>query len=302
MKHIVILNGRAGEGTAINYVNNIEKAFKGLDCEIHYTTAPGEATEYLKEELAKINEPTRVYACGGDGTLNECLNGVYGFDNVELAVYSIGTGNDFVKIYGGKEKFLNLENIINGEATEIDISEITSPELPRPIYSLNAVNVGFDAMVGYYGNIYKEKGKKDPYDKAIVPCLLKHRFNKIKVLVDGEKITNKSKILMANFCHGQYIGGKFHAAPKSVNTDGLIDVCLVNTCSIFTFLKILKPFTDGEHFNGKFDKIFKYKQAQEIEISSPKTISICVDGEMYPGKTFKMKSLPKAVKFILPKE
>ena len=301
MKHLIILNGRAGEGTAINHVNEIEKAFKNLDAEIHYTSAPGEATTFLRSYLANETNHVRVYACGGDGTLNECLNGIVGHDNVELAVYAIGTGNDFVKIYGGKERFMNLENIINGTIEKVDISKIEAPTLETPLYSINAINVGFDAYVGHYGNIYKEKGKKDPYDKGLVPAIFKNRFNKIQITVDGERITKK-KMLMCNFCHGQYIGGKFKTAPRSVNTDGLLEVCLVNCVSLFTFLNVLGPFTKGEHLDSpKFSKYFTYRRATEIEIESKKDTVLCIDGEIIQGSKFLIKVLPAAINFVVPK-
>ena len=301
MKHIIILNGHAGEGTAQSHLSLIQEAFKNLDAEIHCTCAPGEATTFLRERLANETEQVRVYACGGDGTLHECLNGVVGHDNVELALHAIGTGNDFAKVYGGLTRFSDINKVIEGTVENIDISKITSPGLDRDIYCINAINAGFDAMVGQLGNVYKTQGKKDPYDKAIFPCLFKYMKNKIKIVVDGEEISGKA-ILLANFCHGQYVGGKFHTAPRSSNTDGLLEVCMAKPVSIFTFLGILKPFEKGEHLDGKYDKILKYRQGKEVNLSSLKDFYLCVDGEMYLAKEFNITVLPQSLKFVVPKE
>ena len=301
MKHIIILNGHAGEGTAQSHLSELQEAFKNLDAEIHCTTAPGEAITFLRERLANETAPVRVYACGGDGTLHECLNGVVGHDNVELALNAIGTGNDFAKVYGGISVFSDINKVIEGTVENIDISKITSPDLENPIYCINAINAGFDAMVGKLGNDYKLQGKKDPYDKAIFPCLLKHMKHPIKVTVNGEVISGKN-ILLANFCHGKYIGGKFYTAPRSDNKDGLLEVCQAKSINIFQFLGILGPFTKGEHLNGKHDKIFTYRRGTEVNLSSPKTIHLCVDGEMYQGKEFNITVLKQSLKFIVPKE
>ena len=300
MKHLIIFNSAAGEGKAKDYLPNIEYSFNELDYEVHITAKPGEATTFLREYLSKYKDPVRVYACGGDGTLNECVNGVYGFDNVELACYAIGTGNDFVKIYGGEKNFSDLITLINGKSHPVDLSVITGPSLESPMYSINVVNIGFDAIVGAYGNLYKEKGKKDPYSKAILPAIFKGRFNKIKVTVDGEVITKK-KMLLCSAAHGQYIGGKYRCAPRSVNTDGLIDICLFHTMTIFGFLGILNAFTEGKHFEKKnYQKKIVYRQVKHVLIESEKEMDICVDGEMLKGKTFEIKSLPGAIRFVIP--
>ena len=303
MKNLIIFNGMAGEGSAKEKFALVEKAFEGLEYEIHLTTAPKEAISFIRNYLeANKNEKVRVYACGGDGTLHECANGVVGYDNVELAAYAIGTGNDFVKYYGGAEKFQDLKKLIEGKAQPIDLSKIEGPTLEEPLYSINVINFGFDAVVGAVGNKNKEKGKKNPYDKAIPVAIMKARFNKIIVKADGEQL-NKKKMLLCTLAHGSYVGGKFKCAPESVNDDGLIDVCLLRCRSLFGFLGILGPYTDGKHLSTpKIRKTLVYKRSKEIEIEAPKAVDICVDGEMIKGSNFKVKVVPGAVKFVIPAE
>ena len=301
MKHLVIFNGRAGEGAAESKFESVKKEFEGLDYELHLTTAPREATSFLRKYLEEHkNEKVRVYACGGDGTLHECACGVVGFDNVELAAVAIGTGNDFVKYYGGAEKFSDVKKMIEGKAHPIDVTKIEGPSLDEPLYSINVINFGFDAVVGAVGNKNKEKGKKKPYDKAIPVAIMKARFNKIVVKADGEQL-NKKKMLLCTLAQGKYVGGKFLCAPHSVNDDGLIDVCLLRTRCLFAFLGILGPYTDGKHLDTpKYRKTLEYRQSKEITIEAPKDVDICVDGEMIRGSHFKCEVLPGAVKFVIP--
>ena len=115
----------------------------GLDYEIYKTTGPRSVIPFLKEYLKKEKDTVRVYACGGDGTVHEVVNAVVGADNAEVAILAMGTGNDFVKIYGGKEKFQDFLPLINGKARPIDVSELTGEGVDGPLYSVNVINFGF---------------------------------------------------------------------------------------------------------------------------------------------------------------
>lgn len=306
MKHLIVVNGNAGSFNE-SFEAKIKEAFEGLDYEVYKTTGPKSVIPFLKTYLKKQKDTVRVYACGGDGTVNEVVNGIVGFDNAELAILAIGTGNDFVKIYGGKEKFQDFKALINGEVTPVDISSIEGDGAPL-MYSINVINFGFDAIVGAMGNYYKEHGlpekakKKglDPYDYALKNDAMKHgRFNDIVVYADGEQL-NEKQMLLATLAHGQYVGGKFRCAPKSVNTDGLIDVCLLKTMTFLGLGMIIGTYTKGKHLDRPRRKIV-YRQAKEIKMVSPKDFDVCVDGEMIKGNNFVVKVLPGAIKLVLPK-
>ncbi len=305
MKHLIVVNGNAGSYTP-EFEAKIEKAFKGLDYEVYKTTGPKSVIPFLKEYLKKAKDTVRVYACGGDGTVHEVVNGVVGFDNVEVAIVAVGTGNDFVKVYGGKEKFQDFESLIKGKAHPIDVSELSGEGLKGKLYSVNVINFGFDAIVGAMGNYYKEnglpKGVKEgtnPYDYALKHDAMKHgRFNDIEVFADGEKL-NEKQMLLATLAQGQYVGGQFKCAPKSDNTDGLIDVCVLKTMTFLGLGMIIGTYTKGKHLDKPRKKIV-YRQAKEIKMSSPKDFDVCVDGEMIKGNNFTVKVVPGAVKLVLP--
>lgn len=308
MKHLIIVNGNAGSFN-IALEAKINDAFKDLDYEIYKTTGPKSSIPFLKEYLKKHSkEQVRVYACGGDGTVHEAVNGMVGFDNAELAIIAIGTGNDFVKIYGGADRFLEFRPLIEGEVTKIDISKLSSESLKEDMYSVNVINFGFDAIVGAMGNYYKENGLPDeakkknlgPYDYALKHDAMKHgRFNDIVVYADGEQL-NEKQMLLATLAQGQYVGGKFHCAPKSDNTDGLIDVCLLKTMTFLGLGMIIGTYTKGKHLDRKRRKIV-YRRAKEIKMVSPKDFDVCVDGEMIKGNNFTVSVMPGAIKLVLPK-
>ena len=306
MKHLIAVNGNAGN-FSLEFENKINEAFKGLDYEIYKTTGPKTLTPFLRDYLKKAKDTVRVYACGGDGTVFEAVNGIIGYDNAELAILAIGTGNDFVKIYGGQEKFQDFKTLINGKIQEIDLSKLESKDLQEPVYSVNVINFGFDAIVGAMGKYYKEHGlpeeakKKglDPYDYALKNDAMKHgRFNDIIVCADGEQL-NEKQMLLATLAQGQYVGGKFKCAPKSDNTDGLIDVCVLKTMTFLGLGMIIGTYTKGKHLDRKRRKIV-YRRAKEIKFYSPKEFDVCVDGEMFKGNNFTVTVMPKAIKLVLP--
>ena len=306
MKHLIICNTHAGHGQEAKA--KALETFKGLDYEIYETEGPRAVIPYLKNYFKKNKELTRVYACGGDGTLHEVVNALVGVPNAELALYACGTGNDFAKVYGGKDRFLDFKKLIEAKAQPIDLSKLESPSIKEPWYSVNVINFGFDAIVGARGNYYKENGLPEgtpegtnPYDYALKHDAMKHgRFNDIEVYADGEKL-NEKQMLLATLAQGQYVGGQFRCAPKSDNTDGLIDVCVLKTMTFLGLGMIIGTYTKGKHLDRKRRKIV-YRQAKEIEMVSPADFDVCVDGEMIKGNNFKCTVVPGAIKFVVPQE
>ena len=109
MKHIFVVNPGAGKGMTAPELDTKLKELE-IEYEIYETVAAKDATRYVRERC-ESGEELRFYACGGDGTLKEVMEGTVGFSNASLSCYPVGSGNDFVKCFGGKERFLNLEKL-----------------------------------------------------------------------------------------------------------------------------------------------------------------------------------------------
>ena len=126
MKHIFVINPAAGPKSSEEFVKNQLEAIGALDIsEIYVTKGPKDATNFVRTRCAESpDEQLRFYACGGDGTLCEVVAGVVGFDNAEMTCYPCGSGNDYVKYYGGKDVFLDLKSLINSEATPVDLMKV----------------------------------------------------------------------------------------------------------------------------------------------------------------------------------
>ncbi len=311
MKHLIVFNPSAGNNDAADAFRAlIKEKFAGLDYEVYETEGPRSVIPFLKDYLPKQKDTVRVYACGGDGTVHEVANGLVGQKNAELAIYPAGTGNDFVKTYGVTneeiEKYRNFDALIKGQPVEIDLSKLSGGNLKEPLYSINVINFGFDAIVGARGNYYKEHGfpKKvkegtNPYDYALKNDAMKYgRFNDIEVFADGEKL-NEKQMLLATLAQGQWVGGQFKCAPKSDNTDGLIDVCVLKTMTFLGLGMIIGTYTKGKHLDKPRKKIV-YRQAKEIKMAGPQEFDVCVDGEMIKGNNFVVEVCPKAIKLVPP--
>ena len=124
MKHIFVVNPLAGKKgrDAQRIIPEIDSYCKaqGLDYQIYCTKAAGDGQEFVRR-IAEKGEYVRFYACGGDGTLFEVINGSFGFENVEVAVLPLGSGNDFIRLFGTKEQLANVEAQVNGTVIDLDL-------------------------------------------------------------------------------------------------------------------------------------------------------------------------------------
>jgi len=299
MEHLFIINPKSGKDDAKQALLDGLKAYEGkLDFQVYYTTGERDATRFVREKCQTGRGPMRFYACGGDGTLNEVVSGAVGCERAEVAVYPCGSGNDFVKYYGGKEAFLDLDRLIGGKARKIDVMRAGDR------YSVNVVNFGFDSCVAdtmMKVRRMKVLGGKNAYKTAVFVAVLSAMKNKCDIKVDGTYI-NRGNMLLCTIANGKYVGGSFCCAPRSVNDDGLLEVCMVRAISRRRFISLLGPYGKGEHIgNPKFEDCIVYLRGKEVELEAPVGFKLSLDGEMTESQRLTIKVMPKALNFIVPK-
>ena len=144
MKHLFIINPAAGSrDRTADYTAKIEAAFAGRDEEyrIAVSAGPGDITR-IAREAAESGAEYRIYACGGDGTLNEVVQGAAGFDNVAVTVYSGGSGNDFAKVFSDPKAFFDLNKLLDAKEATFDLIDCNGDQ------ALNICCVGLDARIG----------------------------------------------------------------------------------------------------------------------------------------------------------
>lgn len=293
MKHVFIINPIAGIKSSVDEtLAKIDTVKSKYDIEVYTTTQKGDATRFVKEYIEKNKDlEVRFYACGGDGTLFEVVNGAAYNDNVSICSYPCGSGNDFVKCIGGAEKYLNIENIINAPNKKIDLIKVGD------VYSINVANFGFDANVCNTANNLKGKSK-NPYTMGIVKNIFGGMKNHILITDEEETINPEGELLLCSLGNGAFCGGKYKCAPRQVLDDGWLELCMIKCISLLKFLSLIKKYELGQHLDDPvFSKIIKYKRVKKIQLTSSndKPFYLCLDGEILEGKEFTIEVADKAI-------
>lgn len=297
MKHIFIVNPAAGKSSDRNELTDRLRG-TNADFQVYVTKNPRDATRFVQKYCSEHSEPVRFYACGGDGTLSETAAGVVGFEHAELSCCPCGSGNDFVKYYGGADKFRDIEALINAPAKPIDIIKINDT------YALNVVNFGFDTHVAATMEKVRRKkliGGKNAYNTGVFSAVLFAMKNRAKVYADGELLNPDGKLLLCTAANGKYVGGAFQCAPRSLNDDGLMEICLARPISRLKFVQILGSYTNGTHLNdSRFTDVFVYRRCKKLEVNAPDGFKVCIDGELIESPHFTCEVIPRAIRFAAP--
>lgn len=301
MKHLFIINPAAGQGEARKLSSEIialgEKL--DLDVEIYETKGLGDGEEKARQAAASCDS-LRVYSCGGDGTLNEVINGVFGCPNVEVASVPKGTGNDFVRNFEGD--FGNLELQMLGKAVDCDLISYTGERGIR--YCANMFNVGFDSNVVDLTSKLKKKpfiGGSFAYLLGVLIILSKKKGAHLMIeLEDGTKITDP--ILLIAIANGSYCGGGVKGVPRSVTDDGLMDVSIIQNVSRITFMRLFPKYSKGTHLEDKKgQEIVRYSQCRKITVTPHKgTMRMAVDGEIIDAGRTEFQIVPRGFRIVLP--
>lgn len=300
MKHIFIINPKAGQKDMTEYIQSqLKKFVDKIDYEIYVTKGINDALEFTKDYCQTHDGALRFYACGGDGTLNEVVNGLIDFPNASIACYPIGSGNDFIKNFGTHEDFLNLNNLILGKDQLVDVFQVNDR------YTINICNFGFDAVVA--DNMVKFKTKwrvkgKTAYNLAVFYSLLFKTKHECKITVDG-KVMHNGKLLLCAVANGMCYGGGYYCAPLAKYDDGLLDINIVRTMSRFQFVSMIGKYKRGQHLDDKrISKYITYLQGKTLDIEAPNGVIYCIDGEVSQSAKMHMQVHPKMVRFVVPKK
>ena len=296
MKHLFIINPAAGSRDRTEaYRKKIISACeaRGLDYKIAVSKAPGNCTE-LSRQAAQSGEEYRLYACGGDGTLNEVAAGAAGYENVSVTVFSGGSGNDFVKLFNETEPFFDLERLLDCEETAFDLIRCNSD------ISLNICSVGLDARIGTDVSRYKRLPLLQGFRAYAVSTL----FNVIKgvaehyvVKIGDEVIDGKHTLICA--CNGRYYGGGFNPVPEADPCDGMLDVLLVKKVSRFKVAKVVGKYKNGKY--KEFPHLIRHFRTDRLQILCDKPTPINLDGELRMGQQVDISVAKEKLRFFYPK-
>lgn len=293
MKHLFILNPVAGKGKTQKLIPHIQDYFRGSSEEyvIEVTEYPGHATEIAAEYSS--GEDRRIYSVGGDGTLNEVLNGMAGSGS-SLADIPGGSGNDFLKsVTGGKSLKDIVKNTVEGEEMVTDLARVNDK------YFINIASLGFDAQVVYKTLRYKKLPfitGRIAYMMGILASVVQCANYDMEIVIDGE--AQKTRALLIAAGNGRYYGGGMLALPKAELNDGLLEICLVEKKGRFEVLHLFPRYMRGEH--ESIQGVHFYR-GRRLEISLPGPVPMNLDGEVLIVQKAVFEIIKDGIKFVKPK-
>ena len=298
MKHLFIVNPAARQGNRTTFATTlIQQAFerRQAEYEIYITKAPGDGAEKIARD-AQYEPDLRVYACGGDGTVNECASACVGLPNVAMTVFPCGTGNDFVKQFGDEQgKFMNINALVDGEISPLDIIKVNDK------YSINVACIGLDSRVGASVHDFDKvpiigKGK-GAYVASAVTHIFKRITDKLTIRVNGQVI--KGEFNTVTICNGNWYGGSFNPVPEARADDGKLDVLLISGVN-----RPKLPMLLAKYGKGKYKDLPQYVthySTRKIVVESDDPFIINIDGESVDASRAEFKLIPGGIRFLHPK-
>lgn len=297
MKHLFIINPAAGSRDRTKlYSKQIREACakEGIACRIEVSAAPGDCRR-IAREAAQTGEEYRIYACGGDGTLNEVAAGAAGYSNVAVTVVSAGSGNDFTKLFSDPEAFRDVSRLLRSKEVEFDLIRCNGD------ISLNICSVGLDARIGTDVANYKRipllSGFRAYAVSAIVNTIRGVAEHYV-VEINGEIVDAEQTLICA--CNGRYYGGGFNPVPEADPTDGILDVLLVKKVSRLKVLEVVNKYKNGKY--AQYPDLIRHFRTDKLTIRCDKPTSINLDGELRVAETVEISVAPEKLRFFYPED
>ena len=296
MKHLFIINPAAGSRNRTKEysvaIHEICSA-KNLDYRIEVSSAPGECTR-IAREAAKTGEEVRIYACGGDGTLNEVAAGAAGYPNAAVTAYSGGSGNDFTKLFNEPKAFFDLERLLDAEEAEFDMICCNGD------LALNICSVGLDARIGTDVASYKRlpllHGFR-AYAASTVVNVLKGIAEHYVVELDGNIFDDEYTFVCV--CNGRYYGGGFNPVPEADPADGLLDVLLVKKVTRLQVPLVIGKYKDGRY--AQLPHLARHIRTKKLKIRCDKATPVNLDGELRTAQVVDFCIAEEKLRFFYPK-
>ena len=294
MKHLFIINPAAGSRNQTeSYREKIAKACKDLDYSIEISAAPGQCAK-IARRAAESGEEYRIYSCGGDGTLNEIVSGVAGFQNVAVTMFAGGSGNDFARIFSEPEAFRDLERLLNPEEAVFDLIKVNDD------YSLNICSVGLDARIAADVANYKRlpllSGFR-AYAASTVINLLKGISEHYVVEINGERIDGKKTLICA--CNGRYYGGGFNPVPEADPADGKLEVLVIEAVNLLQVASVIGKYKNGQY--KELPHLVKHYSTDRLKVIFDKPTSINLDGEQRMADAADIRLAEEKLRVFYPK-
>jgi len=303
-KWMVVVNPNAGHGKGKKDWKQIAFLLSKYNIEFSYcfTERPFHAITITKEAMSQGYR--HFIAVGGDGTINEVINGIFDQKDIStldvtVATITVGTGNDWGRMFDMPCDYEESVKIISKEETKVHDAGLVyyqQGEEKRKRYFINIAGLGFDAMVIKRTNRQKEKGKRGKaiYMWNLLMSLIVYRNVHTEVEIDGRKIENHTFTISLGI--GKYSGGGMMQTPNAVNDDGLFDVTIIKRMRKGEIIRNLKRLYDGSIYDHP--KIQWYR-GKDIKVNSDSLIHVEADGESLGHSPIEFIIIPRCINVII---
>ena len=308
MRYLFLLNPAAGRQDRTGLLRQAAEAalkragIPASDWEIRRTEYQGHA-RLLAGEAARTGQELMIFAAGGDGTFNEALTGASPYPNAAVGCIPAGSGNDFLRTFGTRAEFLDLDAQLAGQAVTIDLMDTTLG------LSAAVCAAGLDAQVANGAAAYRHNPLFHGEAAYLLSALrqicgsLGRRF---RFEADGEVL--EEDVLMCAVCNTRDYGGGFRAAPLARPDDGWLDLVVVRKVGRLKILRLLSRYKEGRHFDGQavaadLAPWFIFRRVKQVSMTFPDgrgPVIATADGECAPVDRLDISIRPGAGRVVLP--
>lgn len=321
-KYYFICNPASRSGRGIEVWHTVEAYLKenAIPYEINFSKKAGNVSQLVQsicEEHIDDAEPVNVIIMGGDGTMDEAIQGIVDFNKINIGYIPTGSGNDFARYCDfGDDAIYNLKNILAVKEPKIwdlgkleyldkctDADKIVAEDIPSTRWFDVSCGIGFDAGICAYALESKSKkflNKLGLGHLIYVLVALKLIFSDVQpsgtLILDGEdeiKIKKFRFVVGMNTC---YEGGGYKFAPAAVPDDGYLDICQVSDINPIQALMIIPKASKGTHVTSKHVHLY---HAKNFEFKAEEPLWVHTDGEVFRKSAhIKVSVVPGKLRFL----
>ena len=306
----MVVNPKAGSNKGKEDWPKIKKLLETgkVDFDFIITTHQRHAIQLVQQA---VEDGFRKFiSVGGDGTLNEVINGIFIkhqllASEIKLGVITVGTGNDWGRTHQMPERYAEMIDIIkSGKIFNHDIgkAKYRYDEEDESRYFINIAGMGFDAMVAKRVNTLKEKGYRGlmVYMFSLLSSLIQFNPTKLIIFSENKKIySNNTFLASIGIC--RFNGGGMKLLPDAIPDDGLFDLTIIRKVPRLKVLANIKNVFDGSFVKLKEVERFRAKSFTVVS-DPPNALNLETDGESLGNSPLDFEVLPRAIKMIVPEK
>jgi YegS/Rv2252/BmrU family lipid kinase len=298
-----IVNPNAGNGKGKKDWDRIASLFeKERISVVHkFTESKGQATLLVREAIS--DGFRKIISVGGDGTLNEVVNGIFTqnicpTNEVTIGMIPVGTGNDWGRLFGIPLVYEGAVKVISeNKIMPHDVGTISyfGPEGAHKHYFMNIAGLGFEAVVVRKTNKQKDKGRSNKaiYFYNILSSLISYHKPEVKITIDGK--TTSCRAFSINVGNGRYCGGGMRQTPEALPDDGLLDITVIREMGRIEIIRNLHILYDGSILSHP--KVDGFRSTN-LKVTSETALYAEADGESLGHTPVEFGIIPGGVNIV----